>query len=273
MIKIIQGKFRILSNKKAGADYYKMRVFAPRIAKNAWPGQFVHLRCTEGVEPLLRRPFSFHRINQNNFEILYKVIGEGTNSLARKQKDDRIDVLGPLGNGFNLRRPVHSAQCTVILVAGGMGVAPLLAWAEKLLASFNKKDICVFIGAKTKEAILCASDFVKLGLKVLIATEDGSRGYKGLVTSLLRKILRTTHNAQRTTIYTCGPQPMLWEVARISQYFRMSAYASLEENIACGVGACRGCAIKTKAGYKLICKDGPVFDLQQIKWSKERRKI
>lgn len=264
MPKIIQGKFKILSNKKAGPDYFKMTIRAPLIAKQARAGQFAHLRCDNGTGTLLRRPFSFHRINQNNFEILYKIVGRGTNLLAKKQKGDIIDVLGPLGNGFDT---LHN----LILVAGGMGVAPLLALAEK---SADRKKIAVLLGVKTKGSVLCAGDFKKLGVKLQIATDDGSQGYKGLVTDLLKKLLRARHpsaslgtgNAQRTTIYACGPKAMLKEIARISRRFRMPAYASLEEDMACGVGACLGCAVKTTAGYKRVCKDGPVFNLQEIKW-------
>ena len=270
---IIQGKFKVLYNKKAGPDYFKMAIYAPRIVREALPGQFVHLRCQNSAEPLLRRPFSFHRLSRNNFEILYRVVGRGTNLLAKRRKGDKIDVLGPLGNGFTATRP------KIILVAGGMGVAPLLALAEKLA---DRKKIVVLLGAKTKGSVSCAGDFKKLGVKLQIATDDGSQGYKGLVTDLLKKVLHNTQyaclsarltakpwarQAIRNTIYACGPKAMLKEIAHIGRRFHISAYASLEEDMACGVGACLGCAVKTTAGYKRVCKDGPVFNLQEIKWS------
>jgi len=262
---IIQGKFKILSNKKVRGDYFKMAVCAPGIAQKAGPGQFVHLRCQNSVEPLLRRPFSFHHLSRNNFEILYKVVGRGTNLLAKRRKGDKIDVLGPLGNGFTTTRyTLHATRSKIILAAGGMGVAPLLALAEKLA---DRKKIVVLLGAKTKGSVLCAGDFKKLSVKLQIATDDGSQGYRGFVTGLLKKLLRTTNDERRTTIYACGPKAMLKEIAQISRRFRMSAYASLEEDMACGVGACLGCAVKTTAGYKRVCKDGPVFNLQEIKWS------
>ena len=266
--KMIQGKFKILSNKKVGLDYFKMAICAPQIARKATPGQFVHLRCLNSTEPLLRRPFSFHKLNHNNFEILYKVKGLGTNLLAKKLKGDKIDVLGPLGNGFNLQLRTYNLQ--LILVAGGMGVAPLLALAERLA---ERKKIVVLLGAKTKDSILCARDFSKLGAKVQIATDDGSRGYKSLVTDLLKKVLKlatsdtlTGTGKRQATIYACGPKPMLEEIAHITFRNRIFAQGSLEQNMACGVGACLGCAIKTKAGYKRVCKDGPVFNLREIKW-------
>ena len=295
MPEITQGKFKILSNKRVGTGYFKMAISAAQIVRQARPGQFVYLRCLNSRQPLLRRPFSLHRINQPNFEILYKVVGFGTNLLAKKKKGDIIDILGPLGNGFDSLRTTNHACVptlrrrqkppTTILVAGGIGVAPLLALAEKLtkaqeahskLKAQRKNNILVLVGAKNKEQILCERDFKKLGVKVHIATDDGSRSHKGPVTELLKKLLRTTHtcvptpwrwhNAQRTTIYACGPKSMLKEIGRISRSLRISAWASFEENMACGVGACLGCAIKTRRGYKRVCKDGPVFNLKEIRW-------
>lgn len=256
MSKIIQGKFKILSNKKAGCDYYKMTISAREIVKAASPGQFVHLRCIEGNQPLLRRPFSFHRLNSDNFEILYEVIGQGTRLLTKRKKGEKIDVLGPLGNGFDIK------GSSIILVAGGMGVAPLFALAEELLK--KKKNILLLLGARDKKHILCKNDFGRLGIEVKFATDDGSCGYKGLVTELLKKILRTKDKP--TTIYACGPKEMLKELSNISTCFNISAYGSLEENMACGVGACLGCAVETRQGYSRVCKEGPVFNLEDIKW-------
>lgn len=246
-----------------------MAVYAPRIVKEARPGQFVHLRCSDSKQPLLRRPFSFHRINKNSFEILYKIVGRGTNLLAKKHKGDKIDILGPLGNGFDLKHPTRNTQSATILVAGGMGVAPLLSWAGKIVNSpesiVHRKKLYVLIGAKTKAGVLCEKDFKKLKAKVFVSTEDGSQGSKGLVTNLL-KFLLSTIDHRPSTIYTCGPLAMLKEVARIGRDLHIAGYASLEERMACGVGACLGCAVGTSRGYKLVCKDGPVFNLQEIKW-------
>ncbi len=125
----------------------------------------------------------------------------------------------------------------------------------------------MLIGARTKSHILCEKDFKRLGVNVHIATNDGSKGYKGFATDLLRRFLKlSTVNCQLSTIYACGPKPMLKEIARISSRLRISAYASLEENMACGVGACLGCAVSTKNGYRRVCKDGPVFNLKEIQW-------
>jgi dihydroorotate dehydrogenase electron transfer subunit len=272
---MVQGNFKILSNEKVGPDYFKMAISAPVIARQARPGQFVHLRCHNGIEPLLRRPFSFHRLNRNNFELLYKIVGRGTNLLAKQQKGGKIDVLGPLGNGFDTIRGTRDEGRGTILVAGGMGVAPLLALAERLYEGRGKREegrrerkLLVLLGAKNKRQILCEREFKKSAAEVQIATDDGSRGYKGLVTDLLKKVLRPLAISYLPfAIYACGPKPMLKETAAISKAFAVSAQGCLEENMACGVGACQGCAIRTKAGYKRVCKDGPVFDLKDIQWT------
>lgn len=267
--KMIQGRFEILTQQKAGPECFKMAILAPKIACKACPGQFVHLRCQEGPEPLLRRPLSFHRIGQDSFEILYKIAGRGTALLAKKQKGDTLDIIGPLGKGFMFPSTVRKPQ-TAVLVAGGMGVAPLFALAEKLSQANKNKKIILLLGAKTKAELLCEQAFKGLGCDARIATDDGTKGRAGLVTELLKEVLqstiRTGDKPVPTRIYACGPHPMLKEVARISAEFTVPAQGALEENMACGVGTCLGCAVETSQGYQRVCKDGPVFDLNEIKW-------
>ncbi|MFH1046005.1 MAG: dihydroorotate dehydrogenase electron transfer subunit [Candidatus Omnitrophota bacterium] len=260
----MQSKYKIAKNINVGPDYFQISILAPAVARIARPGQFVHLRLSDTAEPLLRRPFSFHRINKAGFELFYKTIGPGTKLLAKKQKGDTIDVLGPLGNGFALPPLTAQGLVIAILVAGGMGVAPLLAWAEQL-QRLKKVKLYALIGARGKEHLFCVNEFKKAGAKVLISTDDGSLGRKGVVTDNLRFLL-TTHHLPLTTIYACGPKPMLREVARISKRYQVSAYGSLEENMACGVGACLGCVVKTRFGYQRVCKEGPVFNLEDILW-------
>lgn len=263
MPKIIQGKYKILFNKKVGPGHYTMRIYAPEIVQNARPGQFVHLLCSDNTEPLLRRPFSFHRIDRNSFDVLYRVMGIGTNLLAKRPKGDTIDLIGPLGNGFDLPKLKDKKQARALLIGAGMGIAPLLALAQKIKPG---KNIAVLIGAKNKNQISCADEFCKLGAKVHFSTDDGSLGHKGLITDLLKKILLSTVNCQLSTIYACGPKPMLQKLTQLSRNFNVRAFGSLEENMACGVGACLGCAVGTKFGYQRVCKEGPVFDLGDILW-------
>ena len=258
-------KAKILQNKKIYGSYYKMLLDAPYIAKNATPGQFVQIRCSEGTDPLLRRPFSVHRITGDKIEILYEKIGKGTEVLSQKKSGELFDILGPLGNGFTLPRTPNDKRQTPILIAGGIGVAPLFFLAEELTR--KKIKVSVLIGAQTKDLILCEKDFRKTGAEVHIATDDGSKGCRGFVSELFKEVLRTTclPAGKRTTIYACGPEPMLRNIAGICRKNEISCEISLEEKMACGIGACLGCAVKVKGGgYKLACKDGPVFNIDEL---------
>lgn len=250
----------ILSNREVKPRYFLMEIKSPSISKRAVPGQFVTIRCDGATAPLLRRPFSFHRINESSFEILYEVIGKGTDILASKKSGEKVDILGPLGNGFSISKK----KSEFILVAGGIGVAPLVALAQALVKN-KKNQIHAIIGARDKKRLLCKEDFGELGIRPIIATDDGSSGRKALASDLLDEVLKNM-GAVLSTIFACGPLLMLKEVAHIARKRRIECYASLEENIACGIGACLGCAIKTKSGYKLVCQDGPVFNLNEIIW-------
>lgn len=251
-------KGRIISNKEVKPGYYLMAVHCPSVAKTAKPGQFLTIRCSGSTEPLLRRPFGFHRISALGFEILYEVVGKGTKALSRMKPSDTVDILGPLGNGFS----IPAGKRDFVIIAGGIGVAPLTALAEEL-ARDKKKNVSVIIGSRSKRTLLCREYFEGLGLKTMIATDDGSCGKKCFATDVLDEFL-AIKRAFAPTLYACGPEPMIRAVGRVAKKRGLKAYASFEENIACGVGACLGCALRTKNGYKLVCKDGPVFDLKEI---------
>ncbi|MFH1339190.1 MAG: dihydroorotate dehydrogenase electron transfer subunit, partial [Candidatus Omnitrophota bacterium] len=219
----------------------------------------------------------------DSIEILYKVVGKGTKILSEKKPGEYLDILGPLGNGFNLsaiRYPLSA-----ILVGGGMGVAPLLFLAQRIIESYPLSAIrypLVLIGANTKKEILSQKEFAKLGCSVKISTDDGSAGFKGKVTDLLKKILvarRMSHVAgaklkkpvtcdlgRETIIYACGPEPMLKEVSLISRQCNVPSQISLEEYMACGLGVCLGCMVNTHRGFQTVCREGPVFDSRIIKW-------
>ena len=254
---MIQTKAKLISNSRVKENYWHAVLNAPQIAKAASSGQFINIKVSDAVEPLLRRPLSIHRCRGSKLEILYAVIGPGTKILSRRKPGELLDVIGPLGTGFN----VDSKKSRAILVAGGMGVAPLLFLAEIL----KKKDTRILVGAKTKSQILCEKEFVDAGCGVTIATDDGSCGFKGYVSQLLLQELKT-HNAKFTTIYACGPKPMLKEISRIAQARKIPAQVSLEEHMACGIGACLGCVVNTTQGYKRVCKEGPVFEAKEIIW-------
>lgn len=278
-----QVKAEILLNKEIASRHFKMVLDLrhPDIAIR--PGQFLHIRAGSAYDPLLRRPISVHRIGSEPkiIELLYKLEGKGTQLLSRRSKGTYVDAIGPLGNGFK----VPKGQSNFILMAGGMGIAPLIALADSL-AKFRKRSITAILGARTKEFIICAPELKALGAKVIIVTEDGSEGEKGLATSVLESVIeqfdmrKSTGSLTRKTLrgvtiseyspevglYACGPMAMLKSAAKIARQYTMQAQASFEERMGCGVGACLGCAIPTKRGYKRVCKDGPVFDLEEIAW-------
>jgi dihydroorotate dehydrogenase electron transfer subunit len=261
-------KAKVIKNIAVGPAYYKMLLSCPDIARAAYPGQFVNMKVSDTGEPLLRRPLGVHRIQGRNIEVIYEIVGQGTALLAQRKAGEYLEVIGPLGNGFS-RESGPDSQAKKILVAGGMGIAPLIFLAQSLAKPRipdSKPKTLALIGAKTKDGILCEKEFRKLDCDVKIATDDGSRGFKGKVTDLLKHLLPITNYRLPITIYACGPRPMLKEVAKISQQYRIRAQVSLEEHMACGFGACMGCAVKTSQGYKRVCKEGPVFQADEIIW-------
>ncbi len=269
MRRVFQAKAKIVYSKRIKDNYFKSILSSPRIALGALPGQFVNIKVNSCQEPLLRRPFSIHRVSGSNIEILYEVLGKGTQILAQRKAGEYLDIIGPLGNGFDLRFAI-SEKRKAILVAGGIGVAPLLFLAEQLIkrnTQYAIRNTLVLIGAKRKNQVLCEQEFKKLGCEVKIATDDGSGGFKGRVTDLLLSILRANGlTGKQATIYACGPRPMLKEIANISQKYNIPAQISLEEHMACGIGACLGCVVNTKNGYQRVCKEGPVFAADKIVW-------
>jgi len=252
-------KATIISNKKAARGRFKMRLASLAMAKAALPGQFVMIKCTKGLLPFLRRPLAFHAIGRGTFDVLYEVVGKGTEALSKKKRGEKLDVIGPLGNGFRV-----CGNRKAIIVAGGIGVAPMPALAKALIK--DGKSVTAVLGAKTKSHLVCDKELRALGAKVKISTDDGSKGHKGFATDLLRGFLKDAKAARQTTIYACGPKAMLRETAKIARAAKTACNVSLEEKMACGAGVCMGCAVKTKSGYKMACKEGPVFKADEIIW-------
>jgi dihydroorotate dehydrogenase electron transfer subunit len=295
------------SLRRLHGDYYLQRFTSPRLVFE--PGQFVMVKPSGSLDPFLPRAYSILRVQRPGrqatsgktvVEILYKVIGKGTTALSQLTRGDRVDFLGPLGNGYR----VPQSLTTALLVAGGIGVPPVVALAERLAGSgfgvhgsrsaksghrssvIGRLKIVAFVGGKTRHDVLCVADLRKAGATVHVATEDGSLGHRGLVTDLLESFLQASDNGERSSVFACGPHPMLHAVARIAERFGIPCQASLEAEMGCGFGACMGCVIPTKrsavssqqsaqgpmadsgqpTAYKLCCKDGPVFDAQEIAW-------
>lgn len=258
----LQIKAKIISNKKLKSNYWHLEFESGIIAKNAGPGQFVEIKVSDGVAPLLRRPISIHSVSGAKVKLIYEVIGKGTQILSGRNSGDFLDVIGPLGNGFEYSRITKkSDKRKTILVAGGIGVAPLVFLAEKLKSISS----LVLLGSRKKDQVICSQEFKALGYKVIIATDDGSIGFKGKVTELLREVLSESQQASKPeNIYACGPQLMLKAVAQISCENNIASQLSLERHMACGFGACLGCVVATKSGYKRVCKEGPVFSGEEL---------
>ncbi|HPL82655.1 MAG TPA: dihydroorotate dehydrogenase electron transfer subunit [Candidatus Omnitrophota bacterium] len=258
---MVQINSRIINNKRFKGHYWHCIFEAPLIAKIAIPGQFIDIKLSRNLEPFLRRPFSIHNISGNKVEILYEVLGIGTKILSAGKKGEYLDIIGPLGNGFTYQNQANSPAQKTIIVAGGIGAAPLLYLSRKIKAE-NK---IVLIGARTKEQVLCEKEFKESGCFVKIATDDGSAGFKGRVSGLLKLVLKR-EDSKSTVIYACGPKPMLKAVAEIAGDKNIPAQVSMEEHMSCGIGACLGCVVKTKKGLERVCKEGPVFDAQYLIW-------
>lgn len=225
------------------------------------PGQFVMLKAGQGDDPLLRRPISIHRRTHEGIELLYEVVGSGTSLMSAMRPGDALSLIGPLGKGF----PLAAAKGrTPVLIGGGIGAAPLVFLAEQFCAAGSAP--VVLLGSRSKDDLLCAADFRKTGCKVVIATDDGSCGRKGYVSCLLEALLKKPAASAGMVIYACGPRPMLNSIYALADTAGIPAYVSLEAHMACGIGACLGCIVSTNEGNKRVCKDGPVFDAQDILW-------
>jgi len=231
-----------------------IRLNCPEIAQEARPGQFVTVNC--GQDCVLPRPFSVHQvINKDDLALYFAVLegGKGTDWLSQRKVDDSVKLLGPLGNSFS----VHPTAHNLLLVAGGMGIAPLYFLAEETL----KRGYSVTLMYGTAIENRYPTDHLTPGIKTLIATEDGTVGHHGLVTDLLPDFADWADQ-----IFACGPLPMYKAMAQMPELKDKPVQVSLEVRMGCGRGVCYGCTVKTKQGLKQVCTDGPVFDLDDILW-------
>jgi len=256
-----QQKAEVVCTEKVTGDIYRFTVKAPDIAADARPAQFVMVRAGDGLDPLLRRPFSVHQVDEGGkLQILFKVIGKGTQALADMKMGRKVDILGPAGRGFTI-----AEESQHFLVGGGIGIAPLLFLARRILIKNEPFSVRVLLGARTKEEIaFLAGEFESMGLSVETITEDGSLGRQGLVTELMTDL----QHEKPVMIYGCGPYPMLKAVANVCRGHNWACQVSLETMMACGLAACLGCAVQRAdmKGYVHVCKDGPVFDMEEVAW-------
>ncbi len=271
----------VISRSEVAPGTFRLRLEAPGIAARARSGQFVMLRVRDGMDPLLRRPFSFHRIlaGEGIVEILYRVVGRGTMLLSRCAPGERLDLIGPLGNGFSLP---GAGISPILVVAGGIGIAPLFELVAGLASGLSRAEaasrIRLFYGARTAAELLPRREFQDLGATVLFGTDDGSYGFNGYVTELLARTVER-EQLKPALVYACGPLAMQYHVGRWALARGVPAQLSLESLMACGVGACLGCALPATLGddsdsqadrYVHVCKDGPIFSAGAIEWEKIR---
>ena len=258
-------KFCILEQEEVIPGHRLMCLDAPEVAARAVPGQFLHVRCGDGHDPLLRRPLSIHQVNRETGRvyILYRLAGRGTSLLARLRPGDLLDIMGPLGRGYTLPEAGES----VAVLGGGIGAAPLfflLSEIKRTTGGVNK--VTVFLGASSADTLPGAEQVRAMGYRLFTATNDGSEGYKGNVIELAEDVLK---NKILDRVYACGPAPLLKSLSgMVAAGVRVEV--SAEERMGCGVGACLSCICKVRGegpegySYAHVCKDGPVFNLRDL---------
>jgi len=259
-------KASVLENRPIKKDHYLLTLHPLEKIIKPEPGNFFMLSVDSGLDPLLKRPFSIHRRIGRDFQILYRVVGRGTNLLSGRNPGDVLDIAGPLGNKF----PSSRVDTKMILIAGGLGIAPIFNLAEK----FREKEPLFFYGVGTKEELFCIDELKSFGIEPVISTDDGSYGIKGNIIHTLRIFLSRRlaplyagkTDVTRYRLYACGPKPMLIALSQLAAKYKLKGYMALEQNMACGLGTCLGCVVNTKKGYARVCKEGPVFKIEEIAW-------
>ncbi|MDR1205539.1 MAG: dihydroorotate dehydrogenase electron transfer subunit [Peptococcaceae bacterium] len=273
---------KVRENAAISREIYRMTLDLPEIAAAARPGQFVMMTVSgdEAQDPFLRRPFSVSGMDAaaGTVSVHYRAVGRGTRAMARKAPGDSLRVMGPLGRGFWWDRGLRRAA----LVGGGVGIAPLLPLARALTA--DGIQVGAFLGAQNKAGLFGADVLEAAGCRTYAATDDGSGGYKGLVTELLLKVadaqgffdsgagdVSVCGSQGGGSVFACGPAPMLRVLTEICGVRRMPCQISMEERMACGLGVCMGCAVSAAGADGVVrrarvCGDGPVLDGAEVRW-------
>lgn len=261
----------VLENTRLSDDYSVLALDAPAIAAAAKPGQFVMVKPSRGLDPLLRRPFSIFEILRHDngsprgITILNKRIGKGTTLLYELERGARVDVLGPLGRPFEPVDPPAEGW----MVAGGVGLAPFITLAEALIARGTAATL--FYGARRAQDLHCVALFERLGVRIVTSTEDGSRGEKGFITAPLHAALASLPASREVRVYACGPTPMMSATAQVAAGHGRRCDVSLEQVMGCGMGGCYSCVVPAREPggvphHTRTCIDGPVFQADRIVW-------
>lgn len=271
-MKPIQSESHVAGNAPLGKGTYRLVLREPAVAERVRPGQFVMLRSLHPGFPLMNRPFSVHNTQKSrkgewrDLEILYRVVGRGTELLSRLTSGDKVLVLGPFGNGFS----VGGRWDTAVLVAGGMGIAPFPLLVKKLRERKGTKRMILLYGVKRGAERIPLNVFACRGMETITAGEDGSGDFKGLVTDRLENVLRERElKGRRTRMFACGPDAMLARAGAEAAKFDIPCQVALEAGMACGFGVCLACVRRMRGEggapvYKRVCKDGPVFEAAEV---------
>ena len=249
---------KVVENIRLHHKYCLIKLTADKQLPEMVPGQFVQVRVDGSPQTFLRRPISINYVDKeaNELWLLVQLIGYGTRRMAEYQPGDTMNVMLPLGNGFSLFN--FNSSLFILLIGGGVGTAPMLYLGETLKSIGFEPEF--LIGARTKDDVMQLADFEKIGA-VHITTEDGTMGEKGFVTN--HSVLKNKEIGQ---IYTCGPKPMMEAVAKYAKASGIPCEVSLENMMACGIGACLCCVENTVKGNVCVCTDGPVFNINQLTW-------
>ncbi len=261
----------VLSNTRLSADYCVVALRAPELAAAIEPGQFVMVRTSACDAPLLRRPYSIFDLLRDGsgvpvgFSILNQRVGMGSGLLFSARPGDRFACLGPLGRSFS----VAQAPVAAWMVAGGVGLAPFATLAERLAAAGAPTTL--FYGARTAEQLFCLDRFEPLGVRLVLATEDGTRGARGRVTAPLQEAFDGLAAGARVMVYACGPEAMLAAVGRMASQYGQPSELAMERQMGCGMGGCYSCVVRVRtpdggSRFARSCLEGPVFNGDDIIW-------
>ncbi len=261
-------KAQVIENLRLPRRNYLLAVRAPEIAQATLPGQFVMAAKLEEHPlpyPLLKRALAVYSIRKEKgrkgvITLLLKVVGQGTRRLASLLPNDSLSLIGPLGNGFDLTLATGTAH---VLIAGGIGIASMYLLAEQLTK--RREQVRLIYGGRTAEDLVGLEDFQRLGIPVFVTTDDGSRGFKGLITQGLEEQLQH-FSKDRMSFFCCGSNTMMQAVSAFATRYTIPCQVSVEARMACGFGVCLGCSVKTINSYRLACRDGPVFNSSEFLW-------
>jgi dihydroorotate dehydrogenase electron transfer subunit len=279
-LSFFHGPVLVTENVQLARATFRIRLHAPELANAIRPGQFLMLRLPESTDPLLGRPFALYDTVLDELgqpvavDVVYLVVGKLTGLLARLRSGDRVEIWGPLGNGFpDLAGPGGKPVDHVGLVAGGIGQTPFLAHARELLGQRGygvqptrrqARRVSIFYGVRTADLVTGVEDFRAAGAEMHLATDDGSLGFHGFVTQLMEQHPPPQH------LVGCGPEPMMKALAALAERWGVPCHLSLETPMACGLGICFSCvtSVRTADGwdYRRVCVDGPVFDAAYLMW-------